>query len=108
MTADRRGEGFAWARQQSRDPWWVILVANYGLFLFYGSEEAAEAARAHKSNAEQAIAHKRPASIADFAEPSACWNHRGFVRLYWYGSRGRRLKRPYSPRFACDCGSCAT
>lgn len=109
MTAQQRGAGFAWFRQQCLRPWWVILIAGgYGAFLFEGTEAEAEEMRAHKANWEGAVGHKRPASFSDFERPSNCWNHRGFVRLAWYGSRGRRLKRPWTPRYYCECGGCTT
>lgn len=100
--------GFAWFRLQCFRPWWVINVAHYGAFLFEGTEAQAEEMRAHKANWEQGIGHKRPASFSDFERPSSCWNHRGYVRLGWFGSRGRRLKRPYTPHFYCECGGCAS
>jgi hypothetical protein len=102
------GYGFAWFNAMRRNPKWVILVAGgYGTFLFEGSEAEAEEMRAHKANWEHAIAHKRPASVGDFPHPSGCWNHRGFNRAYWWGSRGRRLKKPWTPHFDCHCGACS-
>jgi hypothetical protein len=101
--------GFAWAAAQRLNPSWVILVAGgYGAFVFQGSEAEAEEMRAHKANWERAIAHKRPASASDFTRASNCWNHPGFLRLCWYGSRGRRLKRPWTPRFDCRCAECTS
>lgn len=109
MTTDHQGIDFAWFCRQRLKPSWVILVAGgYGAFLFQGTESEAEEMRVHKANWEGAIAHKRPASAPDFADPSHCWNHQGFVRVAWFGSRGRRLKRSWTPRFYCECGSCAT
>lgn len=100
---------FAWFRQQCLKPHWVILVAGgYGAFMFQGTEAQAEEMRAHKSAWEGAIAWKRPASYRDAVQPSGCWNHRGFLRQCRYGSRRQLLKRPYVPRFHCDCGECAT
>lgn len=100
------GVGFAWFARQRMKPSWVINVAHYGAFLFDGTEAEAEEMRAHKANWEHAIAHKRPASFSDFPQPLGCWNHRGYVRIAKYGSRNRLLKRPYTPRFYCECGSC--
>jgi hypothetical protein len=109
VTTEQQGTGFAWFAAQRMAPSWVILVAGgYGPFLFQGNEREAEEMRSHKAQWEGAIAHKRPASATDFERPSSCWNHRGFLRLCWYGSRGRRLKRPYTPIFACNCGGCIT
>ena len=102
------GTGFAWFAKQRIKPSWVINVAQYGAFLFEGSEAEAESMRAHKSQWEGSIGHKRPASFTDFPTPSNCWNHRGYVRIARYGSRNRLLKRPYTPRFYCDCGRCGT
>lgn len=100
------GAGFAWHAQRILNPWWVIQLPTYGVFLFEGTEFQAEQMRAHKANWEHEVAHKRPASFSDFPKPSRCWNHRGFSRAYWYGSRNRRLKRPYRPHFYCECGEC--
>ena len=40
---------------------WVILVADYGAFLFSGTEEEAEQIRRYKANWKQGVAKKRPA-----------------------------------------------
>jgi hypothetical protein len=101
------GSGFAWFARQRASPTWVINVAGYGAFLFAGSEKEAEEMRAHKANWEHGIAHKRPASFTDLPRPSACWNHRGYARAYWRGSRGRLLKKPWVPQFECHCGGCS-
>lgn len=95
MTADRRGEGFAWARQQCLDPRWVILVGRSGAFLYRSTEAEAEEMRCFKATREQAIAKKRTASFQDVSLfPSTCWNHPGFVNRYRYAD--------------CRCGSCTT
>jgi hypothetical protein len=39
--------------------WWVITVANYGAFDFFGTEAEAEKVRRHKARWEQSVAHKR-------------------------------------------------
>lgn len=98
--------GFAWFAQQRLRPYWVIQLPVYGSFLFQGTEGEAEEMRSHKASWEREPAQKRPASFPDFTEIDRCWNHRGFIRLYWFGSRGRRLKKPWELRFACKCGGC--
>lgn len=108
VSTDQYATGFVWFAQQRQRPSWVINVAGYGAFVFDGSEAEAEEMRAHKARWEGAVGHKRPASITDFPQASACWNHPGYVRVARYGSRNRLLKRPYTPRFHCECGGCGT
>lgn len=109
QTADDRGLGFGFFRRECIHPHWVILVGDYGAFLFTGTEAQAEDMRVHKSRWEGAVGHKRCASVGDFDRPSHCWNHRGFAGtrapVKW-GSRGRPLKRVYSALYWCDCGGC--
>jgi len=54
--------------------WWVIKVAGYGEFAFYGTESEADEMRAHKSQWEGGIATKMPADQSAAAvEKRAAW-----------------------------------
>ena len=46
-------------KPDSAKHWWIIEVADYGSFNFFGTEEKAEERRAHKAKWEHAVATKR-------------------------------------------------
>jgi len=75
---------------------WVILVANYGAFVFKGTEDEAEEMRKHKANWERAVAQKRLATPQEIASGNAsnCWNHENFY-----------INKPNHGTYKCHCGN---
>lgn len=104
-TSDSLGKGFAWAAAHSDR--WVINMPSYGSFLFQGTRVEAEEMRAHKARWEGEVAHLRSASVSDVeGEPSRCWNHRGYQRVWTKTLRGKPRVRPLTYRMYCECGDC--
>ena len=73
---------------------WVIAVANYGSFLFFGTEKEADDRRAAKAEWEHAAARMREAEAGETSDDKIhrCKNHLGFLARYG--------------RHACDCKNC--
>lgn len=73
--------------------WWVIEVAGYGPFGFYGSASEAEEMRAHKSRWEQGVGTTRKAEQDDpVVQKRIAWAQYEIDNNYPRGSERERAE----------------
>lgn len=78
MTAHAKAEVVA-ARDVPTSPVWAIYVGGYGAFLHVGTEEEAEAMRAHKARWEGGIGRKRLATPQEALDRTPCQDFHSYA-----------------------------